>query len=54
MELAPLEHLKKLMDNDVTALASTVSVGSSSFFHVTRTTIIAWMTEILQDPTRNL
>ena len=31
------------MDNIVTALASTFLIGSSSFFHLTRTNIKAWM-----------
>ena len=31
------------MDNVVTALASTFLIGSSSFFHLTRTNIKAWM-----------
>ena len=31
------------MDNVVTALASTFVIGSSSFFHLTRTNIKAWM-----------
>ena len=43
MELAPLVHFKKLMDYAVTALASTFLIGSSSFFHLTRTNIKAWM-----------
>ena len=43
LELAPLEHLKKMMDNVVTALASTFLIGSSFFFHLTRTLIKAWM-----------
>ena len=41
LELAPLEHLKKLMDNVVTALASTFLIGSSSFFHLTKANIKA-------------
>ena len=40
MELAPLDHLKKVMDNVVTTLAPSFLIRSSSFFHVTRTTII--------------
>ena len=43
LELAPLGHLKKLMDNVATALASTFLIGSSSFFHLIRTNIKAWM-----------
>ena len=43
LELAPLEHLKNYMDNVLTALASTFLIGSSSFFHLTRTNIKAWM-----------
>ena len=43
LELATLEHLKKLMDNVVTALASTFLSGSSLFFHLTRTLIKGWM-----------
>ena len=43
LELAPLEHLKKLMDNNVTALATTFLIGSSLFFHLTRTLIKDWM-----------
>ena len=43
LELAPLGHLKKLMDNVVTTLASTFLIGSSSFFHLTRNNIKAWM-----------
>ena len=39
IELAALEHLKKLMDNVVTALAPSILIGSSSFLQVTRTTI---------------
>ena len=31
------------MDNVVTALASTFLIGSSSFFHLSRTNIKAWM-----------
>ena len=31
------------MDNVVNALASTFLIGSSSFFHLTRTNIKAWM-----------
>ena len=31
------------MDNVVTALASTFLIGSSSFFHLTRANIKAWM-----------
>ena len=31
------------MDNVVTILASTFLIGSSSFFHLTRTNIKAWM-----------
>ena len=31
------------MDNVVTALASTFLIRSSSFFHLTRTNIKAWM-----------
>ena len=31
------------MDNVVTALASTFLIGSSAFFHLTRTNIKAWM-----------
>ena len=31
------------MNNVVTALASTFLIGSSSFFHLTRTNIKAWM-----------
>ena len=34
---------KKLMDNVVTALASTFMIGSSSFFHLTWTNIKACM-----------
>ena len=32
IESAPLEHLKKLMDNVVTILVPTFLIGSSSFF----------------------
>ena len=42
-ELAPLEHLKSLMDNVVTALASTFLIESYLFLHLTRTLIKAWM-----------
>ena len=42
-ELATLEHLKKMMDNVVTTLASSFLIGSSSFLHVTRSTIKAYM-----------
>ena len=31
------------MDNVVTALASTFLIGSSLFFHLTRTNLKAWM-----------
>ena len=41
--LATLEHLKKLMDNVVTTLAPSFLIGSSSFLHVTRLTIKAYM-----------
>ena len=41
MELAPLEHLKKIMNNVMTTLAPSFFSGSSSFFQVTRTTIKA-------------
>ena len=43
LELATLEHLKKLIDNVVTALASTFLIGSSLLFHLTRTLIEDWM-----------
>ena len=46
LELAPLEHLKKLIDNVVTTLAPSFLIGSSSFLQVTRTTIKAWMSLI--------
>ena len=46
LELAPLEHLKKLMNNVVTTLAHSFLIGSSSFLQVTRTTIKAWMSLI--------
>ena len=39
MELAALEHLKKLIDNVVTTLAPSFLIESSSFLQVTRTTI---------------
>ena len=32
-----------MMDNVVTTLASIFLIGSSSFFHITRTAIKAWM-----------
>ena len=32
MELAPLEHFKKLMDNILTALVPSLLIRSSSFF----------------------
>ena len=38
MELAALDNLKKMMDN-VTALAPSFLIGSSSFLQGTRTTI---------------
>ena len=43
MELYALEHLKRLMDNVVTSLAPSFLIGSSSFLHVTRSTIKALM-----------
>ena len=46
MELATLEHLKKLIDNVVTTLAPSFLIGSSSLLQVTRTTIKAWMSLI--------
>ena len=46
LELAPLEHNKKLMNNVVTTLAPSFLIGSSSFLQVTRTTIKAWMSLI--------
>ena len=39
MELPALEHLKKMTYNLVATLAPPVLIGSSSFLHVTRTTI---------------
>ena len=43
------------MDNVVNALASTFLIGSSSFFHLTRTNIKSLDEfEILQDPTKDL
>ena len=39
MELAALEHLKKMIDNVVTTLVPSFLIGSSSFLQVTRTTI---------------
>ena len=39
MELAPLDHLKILMDNVATTLAPSFSLDLTSFFQVTRTTI---------------
>ena len=35
LELAPLEHLKKLMNNVVTTLAPSFLIGSSSFLQAT-------------------
>ena len=35
LELAPLEHLKKLMNNVVTTLAHSFFIGSSSFLQAT-------------------
>ena len=43
LELAPLEHLKKLMDNVVTAPVFTFLIVSSSFLQVKRSIIKAWM-----------
>ena len=43
MELAALEHIKKLMDNVLTTLAPSFLIGSSLFLQVTRSTIKAWM-----------
>ena len=47
------------MVNVVTALASTFLIGSSLFFHLTRTLIKDWMSlmdefEILQDLTKDM
>ena len=41
MELALLDHLKKMMDNVVSTLAPSFLIGSSSFLNVTRSTIKA-------------
>ena len=46
MDLAALEHLKKLIDNVVTTLGPSFLIGLSSFLQVTRTTIKAWMSLI--------
>ena len=46
MELATLEDLKKLIDDDVTNLTPSFLIGSSSFLQVTRTTLKAWMSLI--------
>ena len=44
-EIAALEHLKKNGENNVNTLEPLFLIGSSSFLqvHVTRTTIISWM-----------
>ena len=43
LELAPLEHLKKLMNNVVTTLAHSFLIGSSSFWQATSRPIISRM-----------
>ena len=43
LELAPLEHHKKSMNNVVTTLAPSFFIGSSSFLQATRKPIISQM-----------
>ena len=43
LELAPLEHLKKLMNNVVTTLAHSFLMGSSSFLQAISKPMISWM-----------
>ena len=43
LELAPLEHLRKLMNNVVTTLAHLFLIGSSSFLQATSKPIISRM-----------
>ena len=43
LELAPLEHLKKLMNSVVTTLAHSFLIGSTSFLQATSKPIISRM-----------
>ena len=43
LELVPLLASLKLMDNNMTPLASTFLIRSSSLFHLTWTNLKAWM-----------
>ena len=43
LELAPLEHLKKIMNDVVTTLAHSFLIGSSSFLQATSKPIISRM-----------
>ena len=54
LELAPLEHLEKLMNDVVTTLAHSFLIGSSSFLQATSKPIISNRFKIQQDPTRDL